>query len=367
MTERTPSQYLVGLNLVPALTPRRMAILLDRFASPEAIWRATEEDFAALPEFAAVAGKVASGRSEEGLDRELERAEVEGIRIVTLLDPDYPLTLRAIETPPAVLYLKGERAIDTARTIAIVGTRRASRYGRSVAERLGEDLGRVGITVVSGLALGIDSAAHRGALKAQGTTVAVLGSGLLRLYPASNRSLAEEIAARGLLVSEYPLETPPAKWTFPQRNRVLSGIARGVVVVEAPKRSGALITARLALEEGREVFAVPGNVTSLASVGTNRLIKDGAKLVEGGADVLAEFPDLATLIRTTATERERKVTSLTPAERRIYDLVSLEPIHMDDIIARGELTPSEVAHALLVLQMEDLIQEAEGRRYIRTP
>ena len=364
---RPARDYLVGLNLIPELTPRRMAVLLDRFASPEEMWHAPVGAIAALPGFASAADRIAGGRDEGGLDRELERAKCEGVRIVTLLDPEYPVLLREIEAPPTVLYLRGEGSLDTTRTIALVGTRRSSRYGRAVAERLGEDLCRVGLIVVSGLAVGIDAAAHRGALRGGGTTVAVLGSGLLKLYPASHHSLAREIAQRGLLVSEYPLETRPAKWTFPQRNRVISGLSRGVVVVEAPERSGALITARLGLEQGREVFAVPGNVTSLASVGTNRLIRDGARLVERVADILSEFPDLSSLVRPTGLDKEAAAEALGPSARRVYDLIGLEPVHVDDIIARGELSPTEAAHALLVLQMENLIQEAEGRRYIRSP
>lgn len=361
------SCYLIGLNLIREITPRRMAILLHRFASPQAIWEAPVEELAPLPGFSEVATKIASSRSEKAIDRELAQAKKLGVRIVTLFDPDYPPLLREIETPPAVLYTKGVVTIDTTRTIAIVGTRRASRYGRAVAQRLAEDLGRLGLVVVSGLALGIDTAAHRGALKARAQTVAVLGSGFLHLYPASNKGFAEQIAKSGTLVSEYPLDTRPAKWTFPQRNRVLSGLSRGVIVVEAPERSGALITARFALEQGREVFAVPGPVTSTASVGTNCLIKDGAKLVETIEDVLCEFPDLAELGKMAPAEPKVAVTPLSEAQRRVYDLIGLEPIHIDEIIARGDLSPTEASHTLLVLQMENLIQEVEGRRYIRTP
>lgn len=364
---REAREYVIGLNLISELTPRRLAGLLQRFGSAEAIWQAPTEVVAALPELAPAAAKIAASRDEALLDRELERADREGIRIVTFLDPDYPAPLREIETPPAVLYSRGRGSVDAARAIAVVGTRRSSRYGRSVAERLSEDLARSGITVLSGLAVGIDSAAHRGALRGEGATVAVLGSGLLRLYPAANRALAEEVAEHGLLVSEYALDTPPAKWTFPQRNRILSGLSRGVVVVEAPEHSGALITARLALEQGREVFAVPGNVTSAGSVGTNRLIRDGAKLVEEVRDILCEFPDLSCLIRPAGGDRAVRLGALSPTARRVYDLIGLEPIHIDDIIARGEVSPTEAAHALLLLQMENLIEELEGRRYGRTP
>jgi len=365
--DREPREYLIGLNRIPEITPRRMAMLFERFGPPEAIWRAPADAIASLPGFARVAERIAGSRDEEALDQELARAKRAGIRIVTILDPDFPVSLREIEAPPAVVYLQGESAFDAARTIAVVGTRKSSRYGRAVAERLAQDLARAGITVASGLAVGIDSAAHRGALKGQGTTIAVLGSGLFRLYPALNRALAQEVARHGLLVSEYPLDMPPAKWTFPQRNRILSGLSRGVVVVEAPEKSGALITARLALEQGREVFAVPGNVTSAGSAGPNRLIRDGAKLVEDVRDILSEFPDLSSLIQPAGQAKEARLAALSSSARRVYDLIELEPMGIDDIIARGEISPTEAAHTLLLLQMENLIEELEGRRYSKTP
>jgi len=363
----TEYHCLIGLNLIPELTPRRMAILLERFSSPLAIWNAPAKALAALPGFAGAAEKIAASRDEEAVRRELVQAEELGVQIITILDPNYPPLLREIEAPPPTLYLKGEKTIDTARTIAVVGTRRSSQYGRAVADRLAGALGRVGLVVVSGLAVGIDAAAHRGTLKAGAKTVAVLGSGFGHPYPASNKKLADQICESGTLVSEYPLDTRPAKWTFPQRNRILSGLSRGVVVVEAPEKSGALITARLALEQGREVFAVPGAITSTASVGTNRLIKDGAKLVETVEDVLDEFPDLSKAQRVDATEVTKSNVALSAVQQRVYDLIGLEAVHIDDIIARGRIPLAEASHVLLVLQMENLIQEVEGRRYIRTP
>jgi len=366
--EEAQRRYLIGLNLIPEITPRRMGILLSRFSSPQAIWEATTEELATLPGFSEVAPRIAAQRDERAIDRELARAKELEARIITLLDPEYPRLLREIEDPPVVLYVKGEGEIDTARTLAIVGTRRASGYGRAVAHKLASELAQLGLIVASGLALGIDTAAHRGALAGGGITVAVLGSGLTHLYPAQNRALVRKIEDMGgLILSEFPLATPPARWTFPQRNRIISGLSRGVIVVEAPERSGALITARFALEQGREVFAVPGPITSTSSRGTNRLIQDGARLVTEVADVLSEFPDLAELIHPAAPATEKRIDSLTPLEERVYELIGLEPIHIDDIIARGNISPSEAAHALLTLQMENLIQEVEGRRYIRTP
>jgi DNA processing protein len=364
---RTMGQYLVGLNLIRHINPRRMAILLDRFPSPQAIWEATQDEIAALPGFAAVAAQMVSERSDEALERELENAEEKGIQFITLLDPDYPPLLRQIETPPPVLYVKGDLSVDTTRTIGIVGTRRSSGYGRAVASRLAYGLGRLGLIVVSGMAEGIDTAAHKGALKASAHTVAVLGAGFGHLYPASNRGLASRIERTGTLLTEYPLDMRPARWTFPQRNRILSGISRGVVVVEAPERSGALITARFALEQGREVFAVPGNLTSTASTGPNRLIKDGAKLVEDTGDIIGEFPDLSALVHPQAEQAQASVPSLSEQELGVYERIGLEPVHIDDIISHGELSPTEAAHILLRLQMADLIREVEGRRYIRNP
>ena len=364
----TERHCLIGLNLIPELTPRRVAVLLEHFSSPLAIWRAPARRLATLPGFANVADKIVASRSEQAVERELARAVKHEVTVVTILDPDYPPLLREIDAPPAVLYLKGEKSIDTARAIAVVGTRRSSQYGRAVAERLAYGLGRVGLVVVSGLAIGIDAAAHRGALKAGAKTVAVPGSGFGHLYPVRNKRLADRICASGTLASEYPLDTRPARWTFPQRNRILSGLSRGVVVVEAPERSGALITARLALEQGREVFAVPGAVTSTASVGTNRLIRDGAKLVETLEDILSEFPDLSgTAGASVAGARTSRSAPLSAVQQRVYDLIGLEAVHIDDIIAREGISLAEASHVLLVLQMENLIQEVEGRRYIRTP
>ncbi len=362
---RTARHLLIGLNLIREITPRRMEILLHRFSSPQEIWDAPAGVLAAIPGFSEVASQIVAARSYAALDRELAQAVELGISIVTLFDPSYPPLLREIEAPPAVLYIRGGETIDTRRTIAIVGTRRASGYGRAMAERLARDLGALGLFVVSGLAIGVDTAAHRGALTAEGKTVAVLGSGFLHPYPATNRKLIDEISRSGAVVSEYSLDTHPTKWTFPQRNRTIAGLSRGVVVVEAPERSGALITARLALEQGHEVFAVPGNVISTASAGTNRLIKDGAKLVENVDDILSEFPDLAVLKNGPSKTAKPDLSALTEEQCRIYDMVGLEPLHIDDIISRGSFSPTEAAHTLLLLQMKNLIQEIEGRRYIK--
>ncbi len=365
--KRTDRELLIGLNLIPQLTPKRAKLLFRAFESFQAIWEAPAARFSSIFGSSVIGEAIASGRSEEAIDEEIAKAEELGIRIVTLVEAEYPSLLREIDDPPLVLYVRGELPIDTSKAIAIIGTRRASRYGNLVAGRFASQLALRGIVIISGLAAGIDSAAHHGALDVGGKTVAVLGSGLDRIYPKRNKALFDRIAAQGTVISEYPLGTKPAKWTFPQRNRIISGLSRGVVVVQAPERSGALITARLALEQGREVFAVPGNITSIVSAGTNRLIKDGAKLVDRIEEILDEFPDLRTIKEPPPARAEEETAGLGERERRVYELIGVEPVHVDDIIARADLSPTEASHVLLLLQLEGLIEEAEGGRYIRKP
>ena len=357
----------MGLNLIPQLTPKRTNRLFARFDSFRAIWDAPGSAFASLFGSAVVGEAIASARSEEAIDDEFAKAEELGVQIVTLVDEAYPALLREIDDPPMALYVRGTLPVDPARSIGIVGTRRSTRYGKMVAGRFASRLALKGLTIVSGLAAGIDTAAHQGVLDVGGRTVAVLGCGLDYPYPKKNQPMLAQLVERGVALSEYPLGTRPAKWTFPQRNRILAGLSRGVIVVQAPERSGSLITARLALEQGREVFAVPGNITTITSAGTNRLIKSGAKLVETIDDVLVEFPDLWGQEDAAAEQTAERVPELAERERTVYDLIGLEPVHVDDIIARADLSPTEASHVLLLLQLEDLIDEVEGGRFIRKP
>ena len=364
---RSDRELLVGLNLIPQLTPKRTKRLFARFDTFQAIWDAPRSAFASISGSAVLGEAIVSARSEAAIDEEFTRAEELGIQIVTLVDEQYPALLREIDDPPMVLYVRGTLPIDPARSIAIVGTRRGTRYGKMVAARFASRLAMKGMTVISGLAAGIDTAAHQGALDVGGRTVAVLGCGLDYPYPKRNQPMLAQIVKDGAALTEYSFGTRPAKWTFPQRNRILAGLSRGVIVVQAPERSGSLITARLALEQGREVFAVPGNITTITSAGTNRLIKDGAKLVETIEDVLVEFPDLWKQREPIAEPSEKEAPELAERERLVYDLISLEPVHVDDIIARADLSPTEASHVLLLLQLEDLIDEVEGGRFIRKP
>ncbi|MGB2982470.1 MAG: DNA-processing protein DprA [Candidatus Bipolaricaulia bacterium] len=349
------------------MSPRRANRLFARFESFRAIWEASSSKLGQMFNSQVIGEALASGRDEARIDEELSAAEDLGVSILTLVDADYPPLLREIEDPPLVLYVRGEPAIDPAKAIAVIGTRRSTRYSSLVAARLASQLAMKGITVVGGLAAGTDAAAHQGALDVGGRTVAVMGCGVDRVYPKRNQAIYDGIVKTGTVISEYPLGTRPAKWTFPQRNRIISGLSRGVVVVQAPERSGALITARLALEQGRDVFAVPGNITNRTSTGTNRLLKDGATLVVTVDDILNEYPDLLRLKGLGEQQAEEEGPKLGEREQGVFDLISLEPVHVDDIIGRADLSPTEASHILLLLQLEGLIEEVEGGRYIRKP
>lgn len=352
----------IVLNAAASLTPKRRRALLEAFGDPVTICTASEA------ELAAVIGEGAARRLVEeigGIDpvREVSLAEGAGATILTLEDEGYPEVLRDLPDPPLALYVLGELCPEDARGIAIVGTRRATSYGRLVARKLAEELAGRGITVVSGMAPGIDTAAHRGALDA-GRTVAVLGTGLGNPYPAGARSFMEEIASRGAVLSEYSWETPGSKWTFPKRNRIIAALSLGVVIVEAPERSGALITADFALEQGKEVFAVPGPITSEVSRGANRLIQDGAKLVMGVEDILAElrFPGLR-----IGSEREAKEEpKLSGEARAVYEVLGGEPLSAEEVAERTGLPYATVARVLLELSLAGIVEETPGGRYLRS-
>ena len=361
----TDREYLIGLNLIPQLTPKRAQALFGRFKTFEEIWNAPASAFTNLFGSRVLGEAIASARSEAAVDEEFAKAEDKAVHIVTLVDEEYPAALREIDDPPMVLYVRGEQPIESARAIAIVGTRRSTRYGKMIAGRFASQLALKGFIIVSGLAAGIDASAHQGTLDVGGFTVAVMGCGIDYPYPKRNQPIYERIVETGVVMSEYPMGSRPAKWTFPQRNRILSGLSRGVLVIQAPERSGSLITARCALEQGRDVFAVPGNINSLTSAGSNRLIKQGATLVDSVDDIFDEYPDLRVKRDETPADEAEAGLKLGKPEAAVYELISLEPVHMDDIIARADLSPTEASHILLLLQLENLIEEAEGGRYIR--
>ncbi len=364
----------IALTFVTGVGSRTAALLLDRFGSPTACFDAspTALDAAGLKRESIDAIK--SSEPFDRAEREIETLAALGARAITLADDDYPALLRETYDPPIVLYSLGDLARALLRpAIAVVGSRRCSTYGKNVAEMLSRDLASRGVTIVSGLARGIDTAAHRGAIAGRGLTVAVMGTGLDELYPKENQKLALQVREQGALLTEFPVSTPPVSQNFPFRNRVISGIALGVLVVEGAERSGSLITARMAYEQGREVFAVPGNITSSKSFGPNYLIKDGAKLVQTWRDVVEEFPlDMKTAI--LASEREDKPGSqmsfdevaLSDAEKKILRLIKPdEAAHIDWLMEKSGLQAGELMSALLNLEMTDRIRQLPGKNFAR--
>jgi len=371
----------IALNMTPGVGPRAATKLLERFGSAEAVFAATRAELEQLrlkPE--AVESIMARDLFERAAD-EIERVRSMGADILLLDDGVYPQLLREIFDPPITLYVRGEWAeCLEPPCVAIVGSRRSSTYGQNAATMLARDLAQRGITVISGLARGIDAAAHKGALEAGGRTVAVMGTGLDQIYPRDHRRLAEEILEkRGALVSEFPLETPPAPQNFPYRNRVISGLSLGVVIVEAAENSGSLITARLALEQGREVFSVPGNITSRNSFGTNYLIKGaGAKLVQQWQDIVMEMPpEIAARLLLPPTKEKgagddlTKQLELAPgdlsnAEQAVWRLLSADaPLHIDALAEETKLSVPELTGALLALEMRELVRQLPGKCFVR--
>jgi DNA processing protein len=294
---------------------------------------------------------------------ELKTVSKAGIVVTTLKDPGYPKSLAAIANPPPILYIKGELLPEDHQAVAIVGSRKASPYGVRTAESMAQELSVYGFTIVSGLARGVDSAAHAGALAAGGRTLAVLGCGLDIQYPPENTKLYREIIQQGAVISEFPLGTPPLPEHFPHRNRIISGLSLGTLVVEATERSGSLITAQCALEQGREVFAIPGNLGAVNSQGTNRLIKAGAKLVEEIQDILEELqPQLGTERRVLTKSPQ---TRLEPMEDALYAMLSDEPRHIDELITQSRLSSAQVSGVLLQLELKGTVKHLSGQLYVR--
>jgi DNA processing protein len=356
------------LALVPNVGPITRRALLERFGTPAAVFEASPDE---LREVKGVGpklmGRIVAARREIDPVREIALCRAHGIAILTEADEVYPRSLREIHDPPSVLFVQGEIRPSDAVAVAIVGTRHATRYGLQQAEKLAGGLARAGVTVVSGLARGIDAAAHRGALAAGGRTIAVLGSGLLRLFPPEHKELSDEVAASGAVVSELPPEFEPMGGNFPQRNRIISGLSLGVIIVEAPERSGALITARLATEQGRDVFAVPGRVDSRPSRGCHRLLRDGATLVESADDVLEQ---LGFLVEPAPQEDGTAVhhpaeLMLNEVERQVLDAIQSEPTSIDALVSQTALGVPQVLATLSVLEMRRLVRRPSGSTVAR--
>jgi DNA processing protein len=344
------------------LAARRLNALLDQYGSPEALLAAPPGQLAAAPGMTAAAAERLLDPEAAQVEDDLRLMEQHGISIRARLDADYPPLLRQIFDPPALLYVRGTLGEGDRCAVGLVGSRRCSGYARMMAERLARDLADAGVTVVSGLARGVDTAAHQGALAGGGRTIAVLGCGLGRIYPPENRGLAERIAATGAVVSEFPVTAEPDAWHFPARNRIISGWCQGVCIVEAPTNSGALITAEFAVEQGRDVFAVPGQVTDPRSRGAHALIRDGACLVEDADDILSA---LGVLTATAHPQLTLPDPALTEDEQAILKLLGPQPRTMDDLIAESGLPTARVSAALMLLEMKGQARRCAGTSYVR--
>lgn len=370
-----PSQYLgwLALALTPGLGARITGKLLRQFGSPDAIFNASLTTLEAQRLPAAVAQAIHSRQSMSAAAKELAQAQSTGCKLVTWDEPEYPSRLREIYDPPPLLYVRGNIGLLNRHTIAIVGSRRPTPYGNQMAERLARDLTDRGLVIASGLARGIDSSAHKGALSsASGATIGILGCGIDVVYPKENKKIFAEMEQRGVIISEFPMGTFPAPQNFPIRNRVIAGIGLGVVVVEGAQYSGSLITARLAMEFGREVYGVPGNATQPSSFGPNQLIKQGAKLATGWEDIVEELPtavraELLPIEAASAEERANLVEqSLSPAERSLYDLLSEDQArHIDDLVENSGLSSSEVLAALFDLELKSVIRQLPGKQFLK--
>ena len=356
------------LALVDGVGPRIRQALLERFANSQAVFEAPQ---AALLEVDGVGPKIAAAilaaRHHGHAEAELARCRELGVSLVLRDDPVYPAALARICDPPGVLYCQGRVEPRDELAVAIVGSRRCTVYGRQQAERLAGALARAGLTIVSGLARGIDAAAHRGALEAGGRTLAVLGTGLAKIYPPEHAELAAAIAQHGAVLAEVPLDTAPLPGLFPQRNRIIAGLSMGVVVVEASRSSGAMHTVRHALEQGREVFAVPGRIDSLASEGCHDVIRDGATLVRHADDILQGLGPLAAPVRPGGDQSVHTARELLldEQERRILNLVPIDPVHVDEILREAGIEPSRALATLTVLEMRRLVRRLPGSQYCR--
>jgi len=358
----------VLLSLVAGVGPRLRQALLEAFQSPTAILDAAPSQLRAVQGIGAkLSDTIARARTEIDVAAEIELCRRHDVRILTLSDDEYPRMLREIPDPPGVLYMRGGFAPPDSMAVAMVGSRHATRYGLEQAERLAASLARAGLTIVSGLARGIDAAAHRGALSVGGRTLAVLGSGLLNIYPPEHRQLAVDMAGAGALLSEAPLRAQPVSGAFPQRNRLISGLSLGVIVVEASERSGALITARHAMEQNREVFAVPGRVDNRMARGCHRLIRDGARLVETADDVLEELGPLVEATQATDGRSVRHPAELVlnDIERRVLDAVETDTTPVDAIVSATGLPTTQVLSTLTILEMRRLVRRVSGFAFVR--
>lgn len=361
----TGTEACIALNMVPSLGPVRLRRLLEVFETPERILLTRAAELRAVQGIGAeLANAIANWEQHVDLAAELERIAEFGAHVITQTSDEYPRELRHIYNPPILLYVWGRLTEGDHRAISVVGSRKTSHYGLETSKRLSYQLAYAGLTVVSGLARGIDTAAHQGALAAQGRTVAVIGSGLMELYPPENRGLAEKIAESGAIVSEFPMTFPPDRQTFPYRNRIVAGWGAGLLVVEAGVNSGALITAAQALENGRLVYAVPGQIDRPTSMGSNRLIQQGAKLVMSASDILDDLNSLFPGFRTP-TAGSSPAPTLSAEEETVLAAVDTVETALDQIITTSALPAARVSALLLTLEMKRRVKALPGQQFVR--
>lgn len=353
-------EYWVGFNLVKGIGAARLRLLLEAFGDAKTAWQASPSALRNAGLSSKLVETLVQVRSSVDLESVWQRLEKQGINVITWEDKHYPRRLREIDQPPPVLYVRGGLSLEDEWAVAVVGTRRVTPYGRQITEQVATTLAHSGVTVVSGLAHGVDAIAHQAALNAGGRTVAVLGCGVDRIYPPENRHLAERILEHGALLSDYAPGTPPEAVNFPPRNRIISGLSMAVVVIEAGERSGALITAEFSAEQGREVFAVPGNINAPQSAGTNRLIQQGAHPLLDVRDILESLD----LDLVTEQQTARKVIPADALEAKLLSVLSQQPMHVDEIRNQADMPIEKISAALTVMELKGLVRQVGGMQYI---
>jgi DNA processing protein len=357
-------EALVRLYIGPGVGSHRFRILIGAFGTPEAVLNAPVQHLMRIHGIdKASACKIKEGIKPSIFDQEMRLIKKHNIKVISYWDDRYPSILKKIYDPPGLLFTKGAFTSEDEKAMGIVGTRVPSQYGRTVTEQFCKDLTEHKLTIVSGLARGVDTIAHQTALKQGGRTIAVLGCGIDRLYPPENNKLADKIAEQGAVISEYPMGTLPDGRNFPRRNRIISGLSLGVLIIEAGKKSGALITANQALEQNREVFAVPGPITSGKSIGTNQLIKEGAKLVQGTLDIIEELTGV--LDSPGQKLKPQTMPNLDVGEQAVFSILSDTPMHVDQIAREGDKSVPEVLSILLTLELYGLVKQLSGKMFIR--
>ena len=353
-------KYWVGFNLIKGIGAVRMQGLVAYFGDMETAWNSSPADLAEAGLGAKVIERVLLARQTVSLDKVWEKIESQGIKILTWGDEAYPARLKEIDQPPPVMYIRGEYLPDDLFAVAIVGTRKVTPYGRQVTEEIASFLAANGMTVISGLARGVDAIAHQTALKAGGRTIGILGSGVDKIYPPEHRGLAEQMIARGAIISDYAIGTPPDASNFPPRNRIISGLSLAVVVIEAAETSGALITAEFAAEQGREIFAVPGSILAPQSKGTNRLIQKGAQPLLTPDDLMQALD----LTRIGAQKSARKILPADETEARVLNVLGSEPLHVDEIRNQADLPIEKISATLAMMELKGMVRQVGGMNYV---